>query len=1118
MAKQALSDFETMVAQVLEAKAQKGQVAKASKQFDLEPKQIKKILSAVDPSGRSSYGDWIIKQWMSGDIDLLTDAVTVRQILRAWHETRERAFLSRNDAQLTTKRYPQMEDVVKVVAKYMGRLPPEFQIEELTPEEEVAEPTEPFMAYHLTDFDAAEDLLNRSTWGRRDNKPADHVNLMDDAIHSQREGSWCIRNERHFVSEMDDTQGYILMMKAEPRMLKKGMVSDPEDVIEAYEAGDMPKAPAWVEDEEMREYVRNRYAGGRLAQDNFPYTAIYVLQLHNDETVQLWDLADNSHTDDDALAVMQKYGPVPEQIEAINRAMADSDIHAADRAASFVDDVYISPEAQERMDEWSEFIDGRLIDVEDVLRSGEVGASRRIANLRTMASMFRRVPGVHVSGDPDDPGVSVSIGADDERVWGALTQIHAGEALDSELEQQVARELAVADFMRVYLNPKIPKIFFPQLAANKLYATEDRMEPKPNPEQTVSVIANRWSQLPGTESEEKWMAIFERAMQRLGASWNIDDNGAVTLDGASLNDIIQSITMEDLWFVDNPSGEVHRAQQTQQQQLLGPMRYKDPGVEQWPAAAAVESTHFERLIEKENQADKGKLKKDPEKKKADKRTAGEKDRQSNIYQWFAGLPMRPMPDKADFKRSLEFFGRHAFSNRVKIAEIDKKKKFAKLVSEQTSDVNPDDVEYTRRNLLSRGFRVKPAKPWPGGEYVRMKLFRVGQDLLAPIAPEATQFLPPEAGEHFRHSVPQESCSGSVDQLLERVPAFKGEPRVGNRAGDEYVNSVDLELQYATGEKLGAWIDRLAEHGFPPQKLLRYLSDHFSAGTPVKEVADNIIWFSTDKGPRKESQKSSSKQMVEETDSEELKMGIKVEMEHTDDPAIAKRIALDHLAEFPNYYTALTDMEGQLKQQKDEKPAAPRENQMKTFKDMVEGAGSEDIWNDIPLKNPETGEVIGEIRIPFSLRGRFAVQIGDYTEYFSALEGKKAQARAKELVDLYTQDRLPRVHTKGPRKGLPMEAIEKKPGKLYEFSTPERQSAILWARGVPVKRNSPKTPMWFKENEAYALLDKIAEIDRGTMSAKVLSPKVTSALTGRQIKMVENALRCTQFAVEFVEGW
>lgn len=49
----------------------------------------------------------------------------------------------------------------------------------------------------------------------------------------------------------------------------------------------------------------------------------------------------------------------------------------------------------------------------------------------------------------------------------------------------------------------------------------------------------------------------------------------------------------------------------------------------------------------------------------------------------------------------------------------------------------------------------------------------------------------------------------------------------------------------------------------------------------------------------------------DVDSKQLKMGIKVEMEHTDDKEVAKKIALDHLAEFPNYYTALIEMEKNL---------------------------------------------------------------------------------------------------------------------------------------------------------------------------------------------------------------
>jgi hypothetical protein len=44
---------------------------------------------------------------------------------------------------------------------------------------------------------------------------------------------------------------------------------------------------------------------------------------------------------------------------------------------------------------------------------------------------------------------------------------------------------------------------------------------------------------------------------------------------------------------------------------------------------------------------------------------------------------------------------------------------------------------------------------------------------------------------------------------------------------------------------------------------------------------------------------------------ELKMGIEVEMEHTDDSNVAEQIARDHLAENPTYYTDLKNCETQI---------------------------------------------------------------------------------------------------------------------------------------------------------------------------------------------------------------
>ena len=42
------------------------------------------------------------------------------------------------------------------------------------------------------------------------------------------------------------------------------------------------------------------------------------------------------------------------------------------------------------------------------------------------------------------------------------------------------------------------------------------------------------------------------------------------------------------------------------------------------------------------------------------------------------------------------------------------------------------------------------------------------------------------------------------------------------------------------------------------------------------------------------------------DPEQLKAGIEVEKEHTDDPAVAKKIAKDHLGEKSDYYKILKE--------------------------------------------------------------------------------------------------------------------------------------------------------------------------------------------------------------------
>ena len=55
---------------------------------------------------------------------------------------------------------------------------------------------------------------------------------------------------------------------------------------------------------------------------------------------------------------------------------------------------------------------------------------------------------------------------------------------------------------------------------------------------------------------------------------------------------------------------------------------------------------------------------------------------------------------------------------------------------------------------------------------------------------------------------------------------------------------------------------------------------------------------------------------DDIDKNELAMGIEVEKEHTTNELIAKRIAMDHLAEIDDYYTRLKEMEASAERGKE----------------------------------------------------------------------------------------------------------------------------------------------------------------------------------------------------------
>ena len=101
--------------------------------------------------------------------------------------------------------------------------------------------------------------------------------------------------------------------------------------------------------------------------------------------------------------------------------------------------------------------------------------------------------------------------------------------------------------------------------------------------------------------------------------------------------------------------------------------------------------------------------------------------------------------------------------------------------------------------------------------------------------------------------------------------------------------------------------------------------------------------------------------------QELSMGIKVEMEHIDDPEKAKKIALDHLAENPFYYTQLklsgvdtkitpSKEKKAIAKKKDETGLVDKANQMKPVKGVEKAKASAN------KANKETNKAVAGISL------------------------------------------------------------------------------------------------------------------------------------------------------------
>ena len=134
----------------------------------------------------------------------------------------------------------------------------------------------------------------------------------------------------------------------------------------------------------------------------------------------------------------------------------------------------------------------------------------------------------------------------------------------------------------------------------------------------------------------------------------------------------------------------------------------------------------------------------------------------------------------------------------------------------------------------------------------------------------------ELRQHAKSSVDISVDKIGVKATKKAIEDNKFIPASAKKAMLDYIKQKYKEAKPVFGRGIESFEDG-EEEGLKPKKGLKSKGAH-------KEVVDPLP--------------------EDEVDPKELEMGIEVEMEHTDDREEAKKIALQHLAEVPDYYTKL----------------------------------------------------------------------------------------------------------------------------------------------------------------------------------------------------------------------
>ena len=124
------------------------------------------------------------------------------------------------------------------------------------------------------------------------------------------------------------------------------------------------------------------------------------------------------------------------------------------------------------------------------------------------------------------------------------------------------------------------------------------------------------------------------------------------------------------------------------------------------------------------------------------------------------------------------------------------------------------------------------------------------------------------------------------------------------------------------------------------------------------------------------------------DPEQLRMGIKVEKEHTDDPEKAKELSKDYLSELPDYYTRLDKMEEEGKKQLEQAKKAYLNECAKLAMELTEEGYADEMMKMAGYSQEEIDQLRTIYREARALRKKMEKPLEPLEDFMEGSDGPK----------------------------------------------------------------------------------------------------------------------------------